>query len=143
MKGLNKPPTGFFVIGVLALVWNLFGVMAYIGQAYMTPDVIEGMDKAEIEFIQNTPAWVTAAFAFAVWGGFLGSLFLLLRKGFSFYLFVISMLGIVVQQSYNFFLAESPPIDGGTAYIMPASIILVGVFLIYYARRAKNKEWIS
>lgn len=30
----TKPPIWFWIISVIALIWNLMGVMAYLGQAY-------------------------------------------------------------------------------------------------------------
>ena len=35
----NKPTTTFWIIGVIALLWNIMGVLAYLGQAYMTDEV--------------------------------------------------------------------------------------------------------
>jgi hypothetical protein len=35
----NKPGTGFWVISIIALIWNLMGILNYIVQAYMTDDM--------------------------------------------------------------------------------------------------------
>ena len=32
----KKPTTRYWIIAILALLWNTLGVIAYLGQAYMT-----------------------------------------------------------------------------------------------------------
>lgn len=75
-----KPPISFWILSVLALIWNLFGVMAYLSSAFMTDEMKASMTEAELRLAENTPAWATAAFAIATWGGLLGCIALLFRK---------------------------------------------------------------
>lgn len=35
MTSTNRPKAAFWIIAVIALIQNLMGVMAYLGQAYM------------------------------------------------------------------------------------------------------------
>ena len=37
MTSTNKPKAAFWIIAVVALIWNLMGVMAYLSQAF-TPN---------------------------------------------------------------------------------------------------------
>lgn len=143
MKRILKPPTGFFVIAILALIWNLFGVMAYLGQAFMIPELTQGMETSEIEFIENTPAWATAAFALAVWCGFFGVLLLLFRKQFAYYLLAISLVAVLVQNLYNLILSDYYANSNWSAYILPFLVLLFSFFLFWYAGRAKRKGWIA
>ena len=80
MTATNKPKTAFWIIAVIALIWNLMGVMAYLGQAYMTDETKALLPEAEKALYNNVPIWVTAAFAIAVFGGVLASIALLMRK---------------------------------------------------------------
>ena len=88
MTSSNKPGIIFWIIAVIALIWNLMGVMAYRAQAYMTDEAKALLPEAEQAMYSDIPAWATAAFAFAVFGGFLGSLALLLRKKWATSLFI-------------------------------------------------------
>ena len=36
----GKPPTSFWVIGVVFLLWNLLGLFGYYTQVTMTPEVM-------------------------------------------------------------------------------------------------------
>jgi len=102
MTTTTKPATSFWVISALALIWNLMGVIVYLGQAFMTDDMKAMIPKDQLAIIENTPAWATAAFAIAVWFGLLGSILLLTRKKIAKTVFIISLLGVLGQLVYNF-----------------------------------------
>ena len=46
----------------------------------MNPNIVDAMPEAYRAIVENRPAWATAAFAIAVFGGAFGCLLLLLRK---------------------------------------------------------------
>jgi hypothetical protein len=129
----------FWVIAIVTLIWNLMGVMNYFAQ--MSPDIIEAYQDSERTIIVGRPAWATAAFAIAVFGGSLGSILLLLRKSSAYYLFIASLLGVIVTMIHtlgvgiNFGLGEILGI-----ILMP---LLVAVFLIWYSKHTQSKGWIG
>ena len=61
-----KPPAWFTVVAVIALIWNLLGVFAYLGEAFATPEMLEAMPAEQRDVLENRPAWATVAFALAV-----------------------------------------------------------------------------
>ena len=139
----TKAPTFFWIISVIALLWNLMGCIAYLGMQMMPPELLEAMPEAERTLMENTPVWATAAFAVAVWFGLLGSILLLLRKALSQIVFVISLLGIIVQQIWNFTNGKSFEVFGVEQAIMPIVFVLIGIYLIVYAKKAKENNWIN
>ena len=68
------------------------------------------------------PAWVTAAFALAVFGGALGSLLLLFRKKFAEGVLVVSFLAVLAQMTYNLFLAKNTVVYGPGEILMACGI---------------------
>ncbi|GFD82807.1 hypothetical protein KUL156_35450 [Alteromonas sp. KUL156] len=143
MTDSNKPATLFWIIGIAALVWNGLGVMSYIGQAYMTDEVRAALPEAERALYENVPTWVTAAFAIAVFGGLLGSAFLLMRKKLARPMFLISLIAIIVQMSYNLFMSRASEVYGPGSIIMPIMVIVIGVFLLMYSKKTIAKGWLS
>lgn len=139
----NKPTTAFWVIAVVALIWNLMGVMAYLGQAYMTDEALAVLPEAERAINENYPAWATAAFAIAVFGGTIGCILLLLRKKMATTLFIVSLIGILVQMTYNFMMSKATEVYGPGGMIMPVMVILIGFFLVWYSRQSTTKDWLS
>ncbi len=140
---LVKPATWFWVVAIISLIWNLMGVMAYIAQVNMGPEAMAAIPEAEHELYENVPAWVTGAFAIAVFGGTLGCVLLLLRKSLAIPLLIVSVLAVVVQMSHSFFMTNFIAIKGIAGLIMPMMIIIIGLFLVWFARTSKSRNWIG
>lgn len=131
----NKPTTSFWVIGIVALIWNLMGVFAYLQQAYMTAEDLSALPIEEQALYENIPAWVTAAFALAVFGGALGCVLLLLRKKLATFVFIISFVSILAQMTYNLFMSKAMEVYGPGGMIMPVMVIVIGAYLIWYSKK--------
>lgn len=142
-NGSVKPPSWFWVVSILALLWNLMGVGAYLTQAFTPDDIIAQMEQAMQDLINQTPAWVTAAFAIAVWAGALGSLLLLLRKKLAHIVLIISFIGIVVQMFYNVFISNSIEVYGPGGLAMPIMTLLIGIGLIFLAKKGISAGWLK
>ncbi len=140
---MTKPSTSFWVISVIALLWNLMGVKAYLDQAYVTDSFKAMYNEEQLRMIAEAPSWATAAFAIAVFGGALGCVLLLLRKKLAKTVFIVSLIGILVQMYYNFFVIDSIAVYGLGAMAMPIMVILFAVFLIWYANFCTKKNWIA
>ncbi|MDC1343497.1 hypothetical protein N8249_07635 [Flavobacteriaceae bacterium] len=143
MNYLRKPSNLFWVISSIALVWNLMGVFNYLDQAFMTDKILETLPKEQQILYQDVPAWVTAAFAIAVFSGTLGSLLLLLKKKIATTFFIISFLGIVGQMSYGLLIDQNSDSYGPMGIAMPIIIIAFGGYLIWYSRKANEHRWLS
>ena len=143
MTTTNKPSAVFWIIAVLALIWNGMGAMAYLGQKMMTPEALDLLPEAERALYNDIPIWATSAFAIAVWGGLLGAIFMLLRKKLAKTLFLLSLLGIIVHAIYNFFISGAMDVYGATGMIMPLFVVLIGIFLVWYCKNAIGKGWLK
>jgi hypothetical protein len=128
----------FWVIAVLALIWNLMGVINYVMQ--MNPDMLATMPQHVQDMVEYRPSWATGAFAIAVFGGALGSLLLLLKKRIAQPVFIVSLLGTIVAVLYGVLV---------TVDFTPFTILLtmlapigVAVFMIWYTRKSKARGWI-
>lgn len=141
-KKANKPTSAFWIISVVALLWNIMGVAAYLGQAYMTDEVLKLLPEGEQAFYNNVPAWVTGAFAIAVFAGVFGCVGLLMRKNWATILFVISLIAVIAQSTYNLFIQKfmEVPLQH---MIWSLVVILIAIFLVWFSRNADKKGWIS
>ncbi len=137
----SNRPKWYMLAAILAFVWNIMGVMAYLAQAFMPAEALAAMTEAQRTLYESTPAWVTAAFAIAVWGGALGSLLLILKKSISHLVLLISLIGIVVQQTWIFFISNSFEVYGTGQSVMPIMVLIIGVWLVWFSRKAKAEGW--
>jgi len=139
---LNKPPVWFWIVSVLALLWNLMGVSAYLSDAYMSVEDIGEMTQDYRALYESRPAWVTGAYAIAVWGGALASIGLLIRKKWARTLFLISLIGIIAQQVYQFFLSNTFEVLGSEAVFLPVAVVIIGTLLLLFAKWSEKKGYI-
>ena len=136
-------PRSFWIIGIAALVWNALGIVTYLMSVMISPEALSQMPEAERALYSNVPAWVTAAYAIAVFGGTLASIALLMRKRWAFEAFVVSLVAIIVQMSHALLMSEVIVVKGVTAAILPLLIVVVAAFLVWYSYSARKKGWIG
>ena len=139
----NKPNALFWVIGIVALLWNAMGVNAYVQQAYDTDAHRAQYSAEQLQIMENLPVWYTALFAIAVFAGALGCIFMLLRKNIANLLFKLSLIAVIVQTIYNLFINEGKEFYGAFEYSMLISIPIVAIFLVMYSKKSTEKGWIS
>ena len=139
----SNPPKSFYIIGAAALIWNLIGISAYVQQATLSPEALAQMPELQRTFFETRPAWATSAFAIAVNGGALGCVLLLMRKYLAYYLFVISLVGVALQSLHSWFLSNGIEAFGTAGVILALPVWVVGIYLIWYAKDAQKKGWIS
>lgn len=133
----NKPPVYFWIVGIIALLWNAFGVYNYVMQAFMTTDQLSEFSKTEHNLYDDLPIWYISIFSIAVFTGLFGAISWLLRKKVAYTLFIISFLAVGIQQFYV--LTEINPRD----IFIPLTSIVIVVFLIWFSKRAIAKEWLK
>ena len=142
-ESIGGTPRSFLVIGIIALLWNLMGVMSYIMHVTMSPEALANMPEAERALMESSPAWATGAFAIAVFGGTLACVGLLLKKAWSAPLFLVSLVAIVVQFTHWLFMTAAMEVYGMEALGMPLLVTVIAIFLVWYSRSAKAKGWLS
>ena len=137
----NIVPTWFRVVSILAVIWNALGVAAYLMEVTMTPETLAAMPPEQRALYETTPAWVTGAFAIAVFAGFAGSVLLALRNAKALPLLVVSLAAAVLQMGYQFGVAKVASVMGPTSMIMPAVIIVIGAALVWLSLHARQSGW--
>ncbi|MGB7394038.1 MAG: hypothetical protein WA913_06565 [Pricia sp.] len=136
-----KPPTSFWIIAVVALLWNIMGVFQFIGATFMLDTMTEGLPEAETDLFRNIPTWYTVIFAIAVFAGLLGSITMLLRKKLTVALFGISLVAVLIAQGYWIFGTGAMELMGPQFLIMPLIVIAVAIFLYFYSKGADKNGW--
>ncbi|MBT1688640.1 hypothetical protein [Dawidia soli] len=137
-----KPAAWFWIVSILALLWNLMGIMAYIMRVTMTPEALQALPEQERALYTNVPVWATAAFAVAVWGSTLACVLLLIRKKLAMPVFVISFIAILIQMVHSLFISNSIAVYGPGGMIMPVMILVIGLYMILFSRQATSKGWL-
>ena len=142
---MNQETTGrvhwsFWIIGAGALIWNGMGVMNFIMQ--MNPETLADYPEPARVLVEGRPTWATGGFAIAVFGGALGCLLLLLRRGAAFYVFVASLLGVILAAVHAFAMAGPTTVGTSQIWVGTLMSLVVAAFLIWYSKRAEGKGWL-
>lgn len=139
----SKPEKIFYWISGIALLWNLVGIVAYVGQVTLTPDQLAAMPAEQRALYENIPVWATAAYAIAVNAGALGCLLLLLRKALAVPVLVLSLAAVIVQFFHAYFMISMLDTMGRSPVVVSVTIIFIGVYLVWFANQAKLKGWLD
>lgn len=141
---ITKPPVWFWIVAGVGVVWNIVGILSFIGMTTINADALSQMPAAERALYENTPLITTIAFAVAVFGGLIGAVLLLLRKSLATTFFIASLLGIIVQFGYWLFMSGASKVySPGELYAMPAMVTIIAVFLLWFARMSRARGWIA
>ena len=139
---VSRVHRSFWVIGAVALIWNVLGSANYLMQ--MNSELVATLPDTHRAIIEGRPAWATGGFAIAVFGGALGGLLLLLRKSVAMYLFIASLLGTILTMIHTIDVARTTigfsPSEIVIMILMP---LVVAAFLIWYSKRVETKGWVS
>lgn len=140
MTGQAKPSIWFWIIGVIALLWNIMGLGAYFQQFVMSAESFAALRPEQQQMLVGQPFWLTGAFATAVFAGFIGSIALLLRKRIAVRLFLLSMIAVFIQFGGLFLAFDYANVLIGGEWIMPILVPVIAVGLYIYARRSEQNR---
>lgn len=144
---VKKPSVLFWILGVLFLLWNAFGCFIYVMDKMMNDAALleyyKENGQAMLDARHAYPAWATAAYAIAVWGGLLAAILYLLRKGLSVKLFALSLIAAAICFIPTF---TNPTVKagGGESYwVMPVIVIVLGLIEIWWSRKKKAEGYLT
>jgi len=133
---LLKTPWHIWLIGVIALLFNSIGVFDFVmsmarGAQYQAS---AGMTPDQIAHYQAMPGWMTLVWAVGVFGAFLASILLLLRRKLALPVFVLSLAAFLVSLLYTYVLTDGGAVMGQQMAITSAVIAGLLVFFSWYSR---------
>ncbi len=136
---VRRTPIHFWIIAVVALLWNAMGAFDYLATQLKLEFYMGQFTEEQLAYFYGFPAWAISGWAFAVWSAFVGSIGLLLRKSWAVWAFAVSIVGMVVSSIYTLGLSNGIELMGSGSVIFTAIIWVISVFLLWYAwKQAKN-----
>jgi hypothetical protein len=129
----SAAPLWLRLIAALGLIWNLFGVYAYLQTVGVIPGAPANMTS------HTMPTWVVGAFAVAVFAGSLGSLGLLMLKRWARLILALSLVGVLVNDLWAFVLNTS----GEKQLGLPIAVNVIAILLVWLAYMADRRGWLS
>ena len=131
----SKIHWSYWAIAAFALIWNVLGSVNYIMQ--MNPDIVATLPETHQAIINSRPAWATGGFAIGVFGGALGGLLLLLRQPAAVYVFVASLIGVLITMIHTVRVATSViSFSASEVVVMIILPAVVAGLLVWHSARA-------
>ena len=145
MDTLTTPRTGTFrLVAIMALAWNLMGLAMFWMQWNITPEQLAQLPEGQRAVHEAMPQWVWIANGVAVFAGVVASFLLTMRKKLSVPVYWLSLMAIVVMFGYSFLMADMiGKVGAAQALTMPIVVTMIAVALLWYARRAQSRGWLS
>lgn len=144
MNGTMEIPRskGFWLVAILALVWNLIGVAMFWMQVNMDAEGLARMTEQQRQVYEATPMWLNVAFAIAVFGGVLGALGMLMGKRWAVTMFFVSLLALLVQMIGAYLVTPAWDAYGAAGLVMPAVLIVIALLFWRYAQKCVVRGWL-
>lgn len=138
----TKSPLWFWIATILILLWNIIGVLSFITHVYVSKFGLQELPSAQQALYADFSLWTYIIFAISVSTGFFGSVGLLLRKHWSYSMFILYMLAIIPQMIHYVFFTSSIEVFGlAQSITIPIFVIIFGVFLIWFSKRSVYSNW--
>lgn len=142
MHAKHKAPIWFLIVTILLICWNLIGVLSFYTHIMMINDPSILNDPAlEILYTQY-PTWTTIIFALASISGIVAAILLAMKRRIAKFIFVISLIAVIMQMTHNLFMTDSIEYLGAQAAILPTLVVIVGIFSVWLSSFADRKKWL-
>jgi hypothetical protein len=137
-------PMWFWVVATLGLAWNIFGVVQFVGQLKQTEGAMmgAGMTAEQVAVYSNLPVWMDMVFGLGTFGGVVGCILLLLRKGFAVPVFAVSLGGYIILFVGDI-LNGVFAVFGISQLTILSTVVAIAAGLLWFARRLRAQGSIS
>ena len=135
-----RPVASWFIVAAVgSLLFMGLGCISYLMHVLADPTSLPLDQRAAFE---AEPAWVTAAYAVAVWVGLAGSILLVMRRRAAEWLLLISLLAVLVWLAG--LLLVAPLRDGMSANDLIVALVVTALTwtVFWFARHSRQRGWL-
>ena len=140
---MTAAPRWHLWLSILFLIWNLFGIFAFISDWSMTPEALAALPKAQRDLWQATPLWSWAAWAVAVGSGTIAAIGLLRCKSWAVMMFAFSLIATLILFGFPFLIQGAYAKGGMAMAAFPIFIITMGFVEWIVSRRWRKRGFLA
>lgn len=135
----SKAPLWFWIVAILALLWNGMGVVDYVMTQLRIEAYMGSFTPEQLAYFTGFPAWYEGLWAVTVFAATLASIGLLRRKGWAEPLFGLSLILFVFSGIYAYGFTEAFAVMGvfGAAFSLVVGLSLLA--MLWFARWTRQK----
>ena len=140
----SKRPVWFVAVAVILLLWAVAGVASFGAHVFVGEKMAAEQGAWDLDYYRALPAWFAWDYALATLAALAGAIALLVRSRHAVMLYVLSLIGVVIQFGYVFVGTDLLAHKGAAATVpFPVFIALMGCVQIVLARFAAKRGWVA
>ena len=135
-----RPVAGWFTPAAIAsLLFMGLGCVMYLTHVLADPDSLP-LDQRSAYLAE--PAWVTAAYAVAVWVGLAGTVLLVMKRKLAEWLLLVSLVAVLVWLAG--LIVVTPLRENMSANDLLVAIVVTALTwtIYWFARHSRQREWL-
>lgn len=141
---MSKRPVWFVAVAILLLLWAVAGVASFGAHVLVGEKMAAEQGAWDLAYYRALPAWFAWDYALATLAALAGAIALLMRSRQAVVLYVLSLIGVVIQFGYVFVGTDLLAHKGAAATVpFPLFIALMGCVQIVVARFAAQRGWVE
>jgi hypothetical protein len=141
---IPKRPVWFIVVATILLLWAVAGVASFAAHVFVGEKIAADQGAWDVDYYRALPAWFAWDYALATLAALAGAVALLTRSRHAVLLYVLSLVGVVIQFGYVFAGTDLLAHKGAVATVpFPIFIALMGCLQIAVARVATKHGWVN
>lgn len=141
---MTKRPGWLITVAVLLLLWALAGLASFAAHVFVGEKMAAEQGAWDLAYFRALPAWFAWDYAVSTLAALAGAVALLMRSRWAVPLYIVSLIGVVIQFGYVFLATDLMAHKGAAATVpFPATIALMAGMQIAVAQRAARRGWVA
>jgi len=136
-------PLWAIIVSVVLLLWSLMGLWSFYSSVTMTPAMMATLPQAQQDAWNSMPKILWLDFGVATIAGAIGAVGLLLRKAWSVWAYLISLVAIAIQFGWVFLATPILQTIGPSSAIFPIIVFAIGLVAWLLARKWTADGWLN
>lgn len=138
----TRPPTWFYVVAALLILWDAIGCYFCVMQFRLGADAMGDATAYDRAVYASMPFWYNWCYAVATFGSVIGGIALMLRNRLATPILLVALIAIVVQFGYLFATTDIVAHKGFAVTVpFPLFIVAVGAAAWRFARYTQGRGW--
>lgn len=140
----SKRPAWFIAVALILLLWAVAGVASFVAHVFVGEKMAAEQGAWDLDYYRALPAWFAWDYALATLASLAGAIALLMRSRLGVMLYVLSLVGVLIQFGYVFVGTDLLTHEGAAATVpLPVFIVLMACVQIVLARFAAKRGWVD
>lgn len=137
----RQPVAGWFMAGAIAsLLFMGLGCVSYLMHVLANPNTLPLDQRAAYE---AEPAWVTGAYAVAVWVGLAGTILLVMKRKLAEWALLLSLIAVLVWLAGLILVAPLRESMSANDLIVALVVTALTWTIYWFARHSRQRGWLT